>query len=383
MSLQDTNFTSFKEPETFLHLGHSSDICDNNKMPIVETVPEGCTVLQASTCGASTSFDTTNLDYIIQSNQSYFKDPLNNLLEINKLLKEINIPSLKIHNSNTPIVKSVMTLLSFLSLDGYDTLEPSGIYNLSQNLNPYALQNIFSLTNPITIQEFSSVFRGSVFPTEKAVLKHLSSDLANSNLENPGFVSKIDCRKFIIRNKDPFFGFFIYDFRNLVSIIGGVHIHLLCRDVSRDCYFGAAAQRMTSSGGNSSYIDKFTRQVLKTKKISGDEEFETILRTASVEEVKHIFTTMLYLSDEEKETFLIQCWNKKGPRYYAKRIMEMRKGNPEIFRDILQLAVDACPIKGESPNIVNEIIRTIQQRKAWLSRSGKRRNMRKTRKSHK
>ena len=381
MSLQDTNFTSFKEPEVFLHLGHSSDICDNNKMPIVETVPEGCTVLQASTCGVQTFFEDKKLHDVIHANQSYFKDPLNNLLEINKLLKKINIPTLKIHNSNTPIVKSVMILLTFL--DGYDTLEPSGIYNLSQNLNPDALKNNFILTNPITIQEFSSVFRGSVFPTERAVLKHLSSDLANSNLENPGFVSKIDCQKFIKRIEDPFFGFFNFDFHNLVSIIGGIHFHLLCRNVSRDCYLGAAAQRMTSSGGNISYIDKFTRQVLKTKQESGEEEFETILRTATVEEVKHIFMTMLYLPNEEKETFFIQCWNKKGPRYYARRIMEMRKGNPEIFRDILQSAVDACPIKGESPNIVNEIIRTIQQRKAWLSRSGKRRNKRKTRKSHK
>ena len=330
------------QPDVFLYLGHGEDICSDDNRPIIESVPAGSTVLQSSTCGLITFPLVTNLveSFKNPDNHAFLSNPFGKTEELHTITMDARVPDLKIRSAGTPLVKSrITTLLFFPETNNF---QQSGIYKMSDMTDVVEGVSFFvdfKTTKYVTIPQILSLFSGSIQPNWEEIRDHLTSDEAVEKLSNPNKgLTREECLNFIGASSDPFFHIFQVDFTDYVARHPGIHYHFFCRYVRDNCLFGAAAQRQASGTNNAFHGLKYIEQVGNLKKYKWNTAFENQLRTATVEEVKEIFHRIL----SNQEGFDFSCDSKKNPVYLVKRIMEMRKGDPGEFKDLMIEAIDKC-----------------------------------------
>ena len=373
-----------KEPQAYFYLAHAEDICDSKGDPIQVDVPDKSVILQSAVCGTESFW----LDRIVDvfGNPEYaeiFKHPFKKTdgkpnLELSSLLLEND---LEVHAADINIGVILSKVYTIGYYRGEGRFGSSGVRTAgtSSSFEFYHDFNDENQSSYISIGPFIRLFRGSVKPTEWEVHEYLNFTHPESERFKREGLTEEDIFSFY---DDPLFTFNFIDF---VQEHPGIHYHLLCRNVPNYCKRGAAKRRMLSAevhGHSQKALAKIVDYAKKLRVSNKIQDLENFIRTMTVTEIKSFFNDIMYddYTDYYK-TELGDCETRNSPVYLIKRIMEITKEDPAVYRAELIEAMKRCELPGDINELAEIVIKQEQAKKKRIIRLKSRAKSRSKRRS--
>jgi len=359
-----------KEPQAYFYLAHAEDLCDFNGNPIQVDVPDKSVILQSAVCGTESFW----LDKLVDvfGNPEYteiFKHPFKKTngkpnLELSSLLLE---NTLEVHAADINIGFILSRVYTIGYYRGEGRFGSSGVRTAgtSSSFEFYHDFNDEIQGSYISIGPFIRLFRGSVKPTEWEVHEYLNFTHPESERFKREGLTESDIFMF---NNDPLFTFNLLDF---VQEHPGIHYHLLCRNVPKYCKHGAAKRRALSAevhGHSKQALTKVVDYAKQLRYYNNIQELENFIRTMTVPQIKSFFNDILYGDDRNYRTDLDNCETRDSPVYLLKRIMEITKVDPAVYKAELIEAMKRCQLQGDINELADIVIKQEQAKKKRIIR---------------
>lgn len=356
--------------EAYFYLAHAEDICDYKGYPVQVDVPDKSIILQSMVCGVPSFWSDSIVNVFGDPKyKAIFTDPFRktegrpNLDIINELLET----TLEVHAPHIDIG----VILSRIHTIGYYKPEKrfgsSGVRKAGDNSSFEFIHNFDD--HNLSIGPFIRLFRGSIKPTEDEVHHYLNTHENNERFKREG-LSEADILSFY---GDPLFTFNFIDF---VKEHPGIHYHLLCRDVPNYCRKGAAKRRELSAevhGHSKGSTRKLVDYAKHLRVVNDIQSLENLIRTMTVSEIKLLFDDMIH-TPKTYRTDSKSCDTRDSPVYFIRRIMDITKIDPFVFRDELVKAMNHCKVKGDTYSLAEAVIKQYTKKKRHSKKRSKTRS---------
>lgn len=238
--------------DVYVWYGHGSDRCDPVTHQVIRTpVPDDCVVIQRGLCGLPTFASFTQI-------HAPFENPAN-LPALQRAdpaeLKGILAMDVARHSPDSaePFVKTIAaSMVSLLhDMDRGDSIVifPSGIHSVPFKVNSRPTFQWEWADGPIPTESFVRVYEDSVYPTQDMVMALLAAAGLSESITREQYATLAQTLRLIV------------PFDRMIELFPGVHYHLICRSVGKDCVEAAIANRSASGfahGKSKGAIDDFT-----------------------------------------------------------------------------------------------------------------------------
>ena len=236
----------------YVWYGHGSDRCDPVTHQVIRrAVPEGCVVVQRGLCGLPTFASFLDL-------HSPFENPAN-LPALQRAdpaeLKGILAMDVARHSPDSPdpfvntIAASLVSLVHDMEREESVVVFPSGVHSLPFKVNSRPVFQWMWADGPMPSELFAKVFEDSVYPTQDEVRRTLTAAGLGESIPREQYTTLDTTLRLVV------------PFERMIELLPGVHYHLICRTVTKDCMQSAIANRSASGlahGKSADAIDDFT-----------------------------------------------------------------------------------------------------------------------------